>query len=90
MKTWVLINSECKLISTIDMKYVQKQHLQTWKLEHDKVLKDFNEKITWIIYLVIMKLWFDKHVEYVELYVHDLKNNYDMIFKFQWLKWHNS
>ena len=86
MKTWVLIDSKCESMSTINMKYVQKQHLQTWKLEHNKVLKDFNEKITWITYLVIMKLWFDRHVEHIELYVHDLKNNYDMILEFQWLK----
>ena len=53
-------------------------------------MKDFNRKITWITHLIIIKLWFDKHVEHVELYIHDLKNNYDMIFRFQWLKWHNS
>ena len=86
MKIQALIDSECELMNTINMKYVQKQHLQIWKLEHDKVLRDFNEKITWITHLVIVKLWFDRHVEHVELYVHDLKNNYDMIFKFQWLK----
>ena len=82
MKKWILINNECELISTINTKYVQKQYLQTWKLKHDKVLRDFNRKITWIIYFVIMKLQFDKHVEHIELYVHDLKNNYDMIFRF--------
>ena len=76
-------------MSIIDTKYVQKQHLKTWKLEHNMILRDFNEKITWIIHFVIVKLQFDKHVEYVELYVHDLKNKYDMIFRFQWLKWHN-
>ena len=37
-----------------------------------------------------MKLQFDKHVEHVELYVYDLKNNYNMILEFQWLKQHNS
>ena len=86
IKTQALIDSECELMSTINMKYVQKQHLQTWKFKHDKVLRDFNEKITWITHLVIMKLWFDRHVEHIELYVHDLKNNYDMILEFQWLK----
>ena len=54
------------------------------------ILRNFNEKITWITHLVIMKLWFDKHVEHIKLYVHNLKNKYDMIFKFKWLKWHNS
>ena len=83
VKTWVLIDSECKPMSTIDTKYMQKQHLQTWKLEHNMFLRNFNEKIIWITYLVIMKLWFNKHVEHVELYVHDLKNKYDMIFRFQ-------
>ena len=90
IKTWVLIDSECESISTIDMKYMQKWCLQTWKLEHNMFLRSFNEKITWITHLVIMKLWFDKHVEYVELYVHDLKNKYDMMLKFKWLKQHNS
>ena len=90
MKTQVLIDSECKLMSTINTKYVQKQHLQTWKLKYNKILRSFNKKITWITHLVIMKLQFNKHVEHVKLYVHDLKNNYDMIFRFQWLKQHNS
>ena len=70
-------------MSIIDTKYVQKQCLQTQKLEHDKVLKNFNEKITWITYFIIMKLQFDRHVEHIKLYVHDLKNNYDMILEFQ-------
>jgi len=90
IKTQVLIDSECESFDTINMKYVQRQHLKTQKLEHDKVLRNFNEKITWITYLVIVKLQFDKHVKYVELYVHDLKNKYDMILRFQWLKWYNS
>ena len=68
---------------------MQKQHLQTQKLKHNMFLKNFNEKITWIIYLIIIKLQFDKHVEYVELYVHDLKNKYDMMLEFKWLKWYN-
>ena len=37
-----------------------------------------------------MKLQFDRYIKHVELYVHDLKNNYDMILEFQWLKQHNS
>ena len=69
-------------MSTIDMKYVQKWYLKTWKLECNMILKNFNEKITWITHLVIIKLWFDKHVKYVELYVYDLKNKYDMILEF--------
>ena len=64
--------------------------MQTWKFEHNKNLKDFNKKITWITHLIIVKLQFDKHVEYIELYIHDLKNKYDMMFKFKWLKQHNS
>ena len=46
MKTQVLIDSEYELMSTINTKYVQKQYLQTQKLEHNKVLKNFNKKIT--------------------------------------------
>ena len=63
--------------------------MQIQKLEHNIFLRNFNKKITWITHLVIMKLWFDKHVEYVELYIHDLKNKYDIIFRFKWLKQHN-
>ena len=77
-------------MSMIDMKYVWKQCLKTQKFEHNMILKNFNDKITLITYIIIIKLWFDKHVKYVELYVHDLKNKYDMILKFKWLKWHNS
>ena len=54
IKIQVLIDSECESMSTIDMKYMQKQCLQTWKFEHNMILKNFNKKITWIIYLVII------------------------------------
>ena len=46
VKTWVLINSECESINTIDTKYVQKQYLKTWKFKCNMILKNFNEKIT--------------------------------------------
>ena len=46
------------------------------------ILKNFNDKITLITYMIIVKLQFNKHVEYAELYVHDLKNKYDMILRF--------
>ena len=67
----------------IDMRHVQKQYLKIWKLEYNMTLKDFNDKIILITYMITVKLWFDKHVEYVELYVHNLKNKYDMIFRFK-------
>ena len=70
-------------MSIIDTKYVQKQHLKTQKLEYNMILKNFNNKIILIIYMIIIKLQFDKHVKYIELYVHNLKNKYDMIFKFK-------
>ena len=82
IKTQVLIDSRYESMSTIDMKYMQRQHLWIWKLEHHMILRNFNEKVTWITHLVIVKLQFDRHVEHIELYVHDLKNNYDMIFRF--------
>ena len=47
------------------------------------ILKDFNDKIILITHMITVKLQFDKHVKYVELYVHNLKNKYDMIFKFK-------
>ena len=43
------------------------------------ILRNFNNKIILIIHMIIVKLQFDKHVKHVELYVHDLKNEYDMI-----------
>ena len=83
VKTWVLINSKCESTDTINMRYVQKHHLKTQKLKYNIILKNFNDKIILIIYMIIMKLWFNKHVKHIELYVHDLKNKYDMIFKFK-------
>ena len=89
VKTWILINNECESTNMIDIRYVWKQYLKIWKLEYNMTLKDFNDKIILITYMITVKLWFDKHVEYVELYVHNLKNKYDMIFRFKWLKWYN-
>ena len=65
------------------MKYVQKQCLRTQKFEYNMILKNFNNKITLITYMIIIKLQFDKHVKYIKLYVHDLKNKYDMILEFK-------
>ena len=65
------------------MRYVQKHHLKTQKFEYNMTLRNFNNKITLIIHMIIMKLQFNKHVEYVELYVHNLKNKYDMILEFK-------
>ena len=45
IKTWILINNKCELISMIDTKYVQKQHLKIQKLKYNMILKNFNEKI---------------------------------------------
>ena len=43
-------------MSIIDTKYVQKQHLKTQKLEYNMILKNFNNKITLITYMIIIKL----------------------------------
>ena len=83
IKTWALINSRCKSTSMIDMKYVWKQHLKTWKLEYNMTLRNFNDKIILITYMIIIKLQFSKHVKYIKLYVHNLKNKYDMILEFK-------
>ena len=83
VKTQALIDSRCESTNMIDMRYIQKQYLKTQKLEYNMILRNFNDKITLIIYMIIIKLWFDKHVKYVKLYVHDLKNKYDMIFRFK-------
>ena len=56
IKIQVLINNKCELISIINIKYVQKQHLKIWKLEYNMILRNFNKKIIWITYLIIMKL----------------------------------
>ena len=83
IKTQTLINSECESTNMIDMRYVQKHHLKTQKFEYNMTLRNFNNKIILIIHMIIMKLQFNKHVEYVELYVHNLKNKYDMILEFK-------
>ena len=83
VKTQVLIDNECESTDMIDMRYVWKQHLKTWKFKHNMILRDFNNKITLITYMITVKLWFSKHVKYVKLYVHDLKNKYDIILEFK-------
>jgi len=47
------------------------------------ILRNFNDKIILITYMIIVKLQFDKHVKYIELYIYDLKNKYDMILEFK-------
>ena len=47
------------------------------------ILKDFNDKIILITHMIIIKLQFSKHVEYIELYIHNLKDKYDMILRFK-------
>ena len=38
VKTWILIDSRCESMNTIDMRYVWKQHLKTWKFEYNMIL----------------------------------------------------
>ena len=57
--------------------------LSSHQEEYNMILKNFNDKITLITYMIIIKLWFDKHVKYIELYVHNLKNKYDIILEFK-------
>ena len=56
VKTQALINNECESISMIDTRYVQKQCLKTWKLEHNMILRNFNDKITLITHMITVKL----------------------------------
>ena len=42
------------------------------------------------MYYVYVKLQLEKHLKYIFMYLTDLKNKYNMILKFQWLKKHNS
>ena len=82
VKTQILINNKCKSTNTIDMRYIWKHYLKIQKFQHNMILKNFNTKITLITHMIIIKLWFDKHIKYVELYIHNLKNKYNMILEF--------
>ena len=89
IKTQAMIDSGCTSKGLIDTEYVKKHHLNIQKLEHNMPARDFNEKMTWITHYVLVKLWFGRHVEYIQLLLHDLKEDYNLILRFQWLKLHN-
>jgi len=90
--TWIkaMIDSECTLYDVINDKYAKTWHLNIQKLRHDQSARDFDDWMIWITHYVVVKLWFRKHVERIWLLVTKLKNFYNMILEFQWLKLHNS
>ena len=48
-----------------------------------QVMKNFNEQFSYSIYYAQMKLQFEEHLEYMFMYLTDLKNKYNMILEFQ-------
>ena len=89
-KTWVMMNSECTSISIINTEYMKKWQLNIQKLKHDMFTRKFNRSVFWIMHYVIIKLCLSRHFEHLFLYVHSMKNDYDIILRHEWLKWHNS
>ena len=88
-KTWVMMNSECTFTGIIDTEYMKKQQLNIWKLKCDMFTREFNRSVFWIMHYVIIKLCLSRHLECLFLYVHSMKNDYDIILEHKWLKWHN-
>ena len=82
IKTQVMINSEYTSKDLIDMKYAKEHHLNIQRLKHDMSVKDFNRRIIWITHYILVKLQFDRHVEYIQLLLHDLKEDYNIILRF--------
>ena len=82
MKTQIIMNNECTFLDMIDTEYAKTQNLNIWKLKQSVSAREFNEKISWITYYTKIKLCFDRHVEYISLYFHNLKEKYDMMLKY--------
>ena len=81
MKTQVIINNECTFLDMINTEYVKTWKLNIQKLKWLTSAREFNEKVSWIMHYVKIKLYFNRHVEYISLYLHDLKKKYDMILR---------
>ena len=45
-------------------------------------MKNFNEQFSYLIYYAHVKLQFEEHLEYVFMYLINLKNKYEMLLKF--------
>ena len=78
-----MIDSECTSKDLIDTKYAKECHLNIQRLEYDMPARDFNRRMIWITHYVLVKLQFDRYVEYIQLLLHDLKEDYNMILRFQ-------
>ena len=70
-----MINNECTFLDIIDTKYVKTWNLNIWKLKQSASARKFNEKISWITHYAKIKLCFNKHVEYILLYLYDFQKN---------------
>ncbi len=53
------------------------------------VMRNFDKQFLYSMYYAQVKLWFKKYFKYILMYLINLKNKYDMILEFQWLKKHN-
>ena len=54
-----------------------------------QAMKNFDKQFSYLMYYVQMKLWLEKHLKYMFMYLTNLKNKYNIILEFQWLKKHN-
>ena len=48
-----------------------------------QVMRNFDKQFLYSMYYAHVKLQLKEHLEYVFMYLTDLKNKYDMILKFQ-------
>ena len=46
-------------------------------------MRNFNEQFSYSMYYAHVKLQLEEHLEYMSMYLTDLKDKYDMILKFQ-------
>ena len=83
MKTWIIMNNECTFLDMIDTEYAKTWNLNIQKLKQFTSAREFNEKISWIMHYTEIKLCFDRHVKYILLYFHNLKEKYDMMLRYQ-------
>ena len=63
IKINVMIDSRCTSNDIIDLEYTKTQHLHIQELEYIMPTRGFNGKVSWIKHHVILRLWFDKHLE---------------------------
>jgi hypothetical protein len=92
---WIkaMTDSRATELDYIDINFTKTHNMNLQRLETPWGVLEFDGKLSahgLITHYVVLKLWFDRHVEYICLYVTVLKGWYNMILNYQWLKLHNS